>query len=65
MQVITLESEVFQKLVTKLTDIENYVKRTTDLFIVSTCTRCLTQQTGGSQRAYPSFSRAVFYPRSG
>lgn len=33
MQVITLESEVFQKLVTKLTDIENYVKRTTDLFI--------------------------------
>lgn len=33
MQVITLESEVFQKLVAKLTDIENYVKRTTDLFI--------------------------------
>lgn len=32
MQVITLESEAFEKLVEKITDIERYVKRTTDLF---------------------------------
>lgn len=32
MQVITLESEVFKKLLSQITDIENYVKRTTDLF---------------------------------
>ena len=32
MQVITLESEAFQVLMKKITDIEQYVKRTSDLF---------------------------------
>ncbi|MPN57480.1 hypothetical protein SDC9_205174 [bioreactor metagenome] len=33
MQVITLESEAFQKLINKISDIEQYVKRASDLFI--------------------------------
>lgn len=32
MQVITLESEAFQVLMKKITDIEQYVRRTSDLF---------------------------------
>lgn len=32
MQVITLESEAFEVLMKKITDIEQYVKRTSDLF---------------------------------
>jgi len=33
MQVITLESEAFRKLINKISEIEQYVKRTSDLFL--------------------------------
>lgn len=33
MQVITLESEAFRKLINKISEIEQYVKRTSELFI--------------------------------
>lgn len=32
MEVITLESEAYQRLINKISDIEQYVKRTSDLF---------------------------------